>query len=144
VAVGRGQLASQEVAAVTTITPVRHAGTPAPPAAIRLARWSWAMLPVFLVLWLVVGMVTYFSLGLLGLREGDLVLMAHSVTAWVFDLICWAVLAAAPLAGVVLAVRARIAGGRPAVWLVPLLANVAVVLLVGYQVVDEIRMSYRG
>lgn len=110
----------------------------------RLIRWSWAMVPLFVLVWFVLGIVSFLSLGLFGLAEGDLVLMAHSVAAWVFFVACWLVIGAIPVAGLVLAARARVEGARLVAWSLAMAANVVVLLLVAYQVFDEIRMSYRG
>lgn len=128
---------------MSTVAPVPGTTRPAVPVATRLARWSWAMVPVFVVVWFVLGIVTFLSLDLFGLVEGDLVLMAHSVAAWVFFVVCWLVIAAVPVTGLTLAAWARRAGARVVAWSLPMTANAAVLLLVAYQVFDEIRMSYR-
>lgn len=106
-----------------------------------LTRWSWAMVAAFVVIWFGVGSVTFAALGLFGLAEGDLVLMAHSVPAWIWFLGSWALVAAAPAAGILLATRALRRGGRRGAWAC-LVANGLVAVLVAYQVFDEIRMSY--
>lgn len=107
----------------------------------RLTRWSLLMVPLGLVVWVAVGIIAYASLGLFGLSEGDLILMAQSVAAWIFDLVLWAILAAAPVAGVVLAAKALRRGGHVGAW-AGLVLNGLVALVVAYQVFDEIRMSY--
>ena len=117
-------------------------GRPSPDAA-RMTRWSWAMVPLFVLVWFVLGIVAFLSLGLFGLAEGDLVLMAHSAAAWVFFVACWLVIGAVPVAGLVLAARARVLGARLVTWALPMTVNAVVLLLVAYQVFDEIRMSYR-
>jgi hypothetical protein len=102
---------------------------------------SWAMVGAFVVLWFALGLVTFASLGWFGLAEGDLVLMAHSVGAWVWFVVCWAMVAAAPVAGMVLARQALRRGAR---WgaRASLATHGLIALLVAYQVFDEIRMSY--
>jgi uncharacterized integral membrane protein len=59
----------------------------------------------------------------------------------VFFVACWAVIAAAPAAGVVLATRALRRQRRNSAW-GALVVNALIALLVAYQVFDEIRMSY--
>ena len=127
---------------MSAVAPVPGTARASTQHALHLMRWSWAMVPVFVVVWFVVGLVSYASLGLFGLHEGDLVLMAHSVAAWAFDVASWLALAAAPVLGIALAVRAERAGAHAPAWAIALGVNAVVLLVVAYQVVDEIRMSY--
>lgn len=106
-----------------------------------LTRWSWAMVGVSVVVWSILGAATLASLGLFGLVEGDLVLMAHSAGAWVWFVTSWAIVVAAPVAGMVIATRARRRGAHWGAW-ASFVTNGLIVLLVAYQVFDEIRMSY--
>ena len=124
---------------MSTITPASAPSTKAVSA--RLTFWSWAMPIVFVVVWFILGLIAFASLGLFGLHEGDLVLMAHSWAAWVFFVVCWVVIAAAPVAGVVLATKALRRQRRGSAW-AALVVNALIALLVAYQVFDEIRMSY--
>ena len=107
----------------------------------ELTHWSWWMVPVFVVVWVAAGLLTYAALGWFGLEEGDLVLMAHSAGAWVLDVVVWAVSAAAPVTGAVLAARALRLGAAGSAR-VALVLNALLVLVVAYGVVDEARMSY--
>lgn len=119
-----------------TTPPARRGRTPS-----TLTRWSWAMVAAFLVLWFASGLVTFASLGWFGLGEGALVLMAHSWASWVWFVVTWAIVAVAPVTGIVLAAAAMRQGAR---WSArgSLVTNALVALLVAYQVFDEIRMSY--
>ena len=107
----------------------------------QLTRWSWRMVPVFIVVYVTTAVLAYVALGWFGLPEGALVLMAHSGWAWAFDVVIWVLAAAAPVVGAVLASRAL---RRGAGWAArsALLVNALLVLLVAYGVADEIRMSY--
>ena len=67
--------------------------------------------------------------------------MAHSVAAWVFDVVAWAVTATAPILGVTFGVKAIRRRGGGAAW-AGLVANGLFVVVVAYQVFDEVRMSY--
>ncbi|GAA2157799.1 hypothetical protein [Pedococcus bigeumensis] len=126
---------------MSTIAPLTTGSAHRDEERSALVRWSWAMVGAFVVLWFVVGLVTFASLGWFGLVEGDLVLMAHSWAAWLWFVASWAVVAAAPAAGIVLATMAMRRGAR---WRAraSLVTNGLVALLVAYQVFDEIRMSY--
>jgi hypothetical protein len=126
---------------MTTATPspeiVAHPDT----ESARLTRWSWAMLPAFAVIWLATGLFSLWALGWFGLVEGDLILMAHSVGAWVLDVVLWVISLSAPVAGVVFAVSALRRGGKWGAW-VGLAVNTLLILVVVYGVVNEIHMSY--
>lgn len=137
---GAGRI-REEAIVMSTLAPTPARAAPGSGHAASLTRWSWVMLPVFVAVWFVLGLVAFASLGLFGLHEGDLILMAHSVAAWLFFVVSWLLIAAAPVAGVGLAVMALRRGGRVQSWLA-LSANALVLLLVVYQVFDEIRMSY--
>jgi hypothetical protein len=67
--------------------------------------------------------------------------MAHSWASWVWFVVTWAIVAVAPVTGIVLAAAAMRQGAR---WSArgSLVTNALVALLVAYQVFDEIRMSY--
>lgn len=128
---------------MSTLTPPRRAQAPDDVArGRRLARRSVLMLAVFVVVYLVTSFVgLYVVLPALGLHEGDLFLFAHSVAGWVAAVVGWLLLAAAPVAGLALGVRARRLGAR-ATAVVGIALNALVLLLVAYMVFDEIRMAY--
>ena len=92
---------------------------PAPPrwSSSRLTTWSWAMVPGFLVLWGLSGTV-YFHLleGPLGIREGEVILMARSASGWAAEVGSVLVLLAVPFLGVLLGIRAIHRGGRWGSW----------------------------
>lgn len=126
---------------MSTTSPLTRGSAPRDAELSRLTRWSWAMVGAFVVLWFALGLVTFASLGWFGLGEGDLVLMAHSTTSWLWFVASWAIVTAAPVAGIVLATKAiRRGAGWPA--RASLVTNGLIALLVAYQVFDEIRMSY--
>lgn len=108
----------------------------------QLARWSLWMPAAFVVIYFVTAFVgLYIVFPALGLQEGDLFLFAHSVGGWVAAVVGWLLLAAAPVTGLVLGIRARREGaGRTSV--VGIVLNAAVALFVAYLVFDEIRMAY--
>jgi hypothetical protein len=100
------------------------------------------MVPVFAAVFLVTGVVgEYVVLDLLGLPEGSLFLMAGGLAGWAAEVGFDLVLLAVPVVGVVLARRALRAGAGRAAW-AGLAVNALLALLVLYQFVDAIRMSY--
>lgn len=108
----------------------------------RLARLSLWMLPLFALVGLVTSFVgVYVIFPLVGLEEGDVFLMAHSVAGWVWAVAFWVLLLAAPVTGVVLAAKALRRGGARAAR-TALVLNGALVLIAAYMAVDEVRMAY--
>lgn len=108
----------------------------------RLTRWSLLMVPAFIVIYFVTSLIgLYLIFPILDLHEGDLLLFARDVAGWMAAIVTWLLLAAAPITGVVLAVKAVRRGGRLSAWF-GLVLNAALTLLVSYMVFDEIRMTY--
>ena len=108
----------------------------------RLTSWSWWMLAVFVVAYLLSSYVgAYLVFPLLGLKEGDIFLFARNAGGWAAASISWLLLIAGPVAGVVLAVRARRLHAGAVVW-PPLLLNTVALLFTAYLAFDEIRMTY--
>jgi hypothetical protein len=108
----------------------------------RLTRWSLWMVPGFAAVFMFTSSIwSTLVFPLLGLKEGDIVLFARSLGGWAAAVIGWALLAAAPAAGLVFAVRALRRGGRIGAR-VGLVLNSLVALVVAYMVFDEIRMTY--
>lgn len=63
---------------MTAVAPSPRTTAHADKQAHRLTRWSLAMIPVFVVVFIVTDVVgTFVVLPLLGLSEGDLFLFAH-------------------------------------------------------------------
>ena len=126
---------------MSTLTPPRtslHRTNDAP----RLTRLSLWMLPVFALVGLVTSFVgVYVVFPLVGLEEGDVLLMAHSVAGWVWAVAFWVLLLAAPVTGVVLAARALARGGARAAR-TALVLNGVLVLIAVYMVFDEVRLAY--
>jgi len=94
---------------------------PPPPAVHRLVRWSWAMLPLLLV-----SFVLAYGAGALFMHALDVpetgLLSTAGVAGWLAALVVVAVGVAPLMAGVLLARRAlRLGAGRAA--LVPLFVN---------------------
>ena len=97
--------------------------TPAPPVQVpptdatgRLERWAWLMLPALLVALLVANLLGALFMHLLGLHQGDLLLMAGGAGAWAAELLVTLVVATPPVAGVTLATLALRRGARRRVW----------------------------
>jgi hypothetical protein len=100
------------------------------------------MLALFAFAYMLTSFVgVYVVFPLLGLHEGDVYLFAHSVAGWVAAVGSWLVLAAAPVAGVMFAVRAlRLEVSNRA--RLGLVLNALALLFTAYSVFDEIRMAY--
>lgn len=112
----------------------------APPG--RLTRMSFWMVAAFVGVYFLTSFIElYLVFPMLGLREGDIVLFAHSVGGWVAALVGWLLLVAAPVTGVALALRAQRLGARASAW-AALTLNSLAMLLVAYMIFDEIRMAY--
>jgi hypothetical protein len=127
---------------MATLTPPPRTSSRQLQQPTRLTRWSLWMLPGFLAVFMLTSFAwLYLVFPMLGLKEGDIVLFAHSVGGWVAAVIGWALLVAAPVGGVVFAVKALRRGGRVGAW-VGLVLNSLVTLMVAYMVFDEIRMAY--
>ncbi len=127
---------------MTTVSPPSRTSRHLSQTPTRLTRWSLWMLPISLVVFALTSFVSlYLVFPILGLQEGDITLFAHSVGGWVAAVIGWALMAAAPVAGVAFAVRALRRGGRAGAW-VGLVLNSLVTLMVAYMAFDEIRMAY--
>lgn len=107
----------------------------------RLTRWSFSMLLVFVLAYLVAGVVGYWLLAALDLNDGDLLLTDRSVVGWTAEIGLTLLLAAAPAAGVVLAARAIRAGART--WaFVAAAVNGVLVLMALVTFVGNIWMTY--
>lgn len=125
-----------------TTPPPRTSSDPREHDARMAARRSLLMLPVFLVVFLVTGIVgEYVVLGLLGLGEGSLFLMEGGVAGWAAEIAFDVLLLAAPVAGVWFAVRGLHDQGRWLAW-TGLVLNVLLILVVTYMFVDSVRMSF--
>lgn len=97
---------------------------------------------VFVAIWAVVDIVTvYVIFPVIGLEQGAILLFAHSTAGWSAAIITWALLALAPVTGLVLAARALRRGGRTGAWLA-LALNSLTALLTAYFVFDQLRMTY--
>lgn len=108
----------------------------------RLVRMSLWMVVGFVAVYFLTSFIgLYLVFPMLGLKEGDIVLFARSVGGWAAALIGWLLLAAAPVTGVTLAVRAQRRGARASAW-IALTLNSLIALLVAYMIFDEIRMTY--
>jgi hypothetical protein len=100
------------------------------------------MLPATFVLWIVTGIIeVQLVFPKLGLSEGSLLLMAHSAAGWAYQMLFFAIVIAAPIAGVWLAAKAIKLGSR---WAArsAIIANALVIALLAYNLFDIIRMSY--
>ena len=127
---------------MTTLTPSPKSTAHQPEDASRLTRWSLWMLPTFVAAYLATSFIgLYLIFPLLGLSEGDILLFARNVAGWAVAIAFWLLLGAAPVAGVVFAVKALRRGGRVGAW-VGLVVNAALILVVAYTLFDEIRMTY--
>lgn len=100
------------------------------------------MIPVFVVVFIVTDVVgTFVVLPLLGLSEGDLFLFAHNAVGWVAEILLFLIGVLAPVAGVVLGVKALRRGGRAGA-VAGLVVNAGLALVVCYMLFDAIRMAY--
>ncbi len=125
---------------------IRDPSSRVPPATLatpgRLVRMSLWMVAVFVAVYFLTSFIgLYLVFPMLGLKEGDIALFARSVGGWATALIGWLLLAAAPVTGVALAVRAQRRGARASAW-IALTLNSLIALLVAYMIFDEIRMTY--
>jgi alpha-beta hydrolase superfamily lysophospholipase len=92
---------------MTTLSPSSRTSPKQPEKSSRLTKWSLWMVAVFVGVALLTSLIElYLVFPMLGLHEGDLLLFAHSIGGWVAAVVGWLLLAAAPVTGVVLAVRA--------------------------------------
>lgn len=115
--------------------------TPRLDRADRLTRWSWAMVPTFVVVYFVSSAAYLPVLLARGQREGDLLAMTEDVAGVALEVLFAIVFAAAPVTGVVLAARAL--RRHVTHWAqAALVANGLLVLVATYQFVDAIRMSF--
>lgn len=110
-------------------------------------RWSFLMLPAFLILFIIASLLEAATMQAVGLTEGDLLLMDKSAVAWIVAILLFALTAAAPLVGIWLGLRAtrdgeRRPGGTAWRGWVALALNAAVLALLVYGFVDQVRMSY--
>jgi hypothetical protein len=110
-----------------------------PPA--RATRRSLLMVPTGLFVWLATGLVGLWWMDLLGLNEGDVLLMDRSVAGWVAEVVLVVAALAAPALGVRFAALALRHGAAWVAWL-GLVLNGALLVLVLYGFVDDIRMTY--
>ncbi len=126
-----------------TETPVeRPRRLPPGSGAAGPTRRSWAMVPIGLVIWLLVDTLLFSLLkGPLGIREGEVLLMARSVAGWFAEVGSLLVVLAAPVAGVVFGATALRRGGHGAA-VAGLVVNAAGCLLALYMFIDDIHMTY--
>ena len=126
---------------MSTLTPPRAAGRPVRNHR-QLTRRSLLMLPAFLlVFWLTDVVGTFLMLPLLGLKEGDLPLMARDLAGWTVETLLFLVAVAVPALGIGLARAALRRGGRAGAW-AALVLNAATALLMVYVFADAVRMTY--
>lgn len=104
------------------------------------ALWSLLMVPAFVVVFVVASSIEAAAARGFGLNKGDLLLMAHSASAWVVYLLLVAALAAPLVLGLWLAWRA-VRGGGWAGW-AALVLNAALLCVVLYGTFDQVRMTY--
>lgn len=108
----------------------------------RLTRLSWAMVPASLIVWGLVSSALFYALkGPLGLREGEVLLMARNAGGWFAETGSFLISVAAPLAGVVFGVAGFRRGGR-GLSLAAVAVNTCLCLLVLYSFIDAIHMTY--
>lgn len=108
----------------------------------RLSSLSFWMLGVFVFAYILTSFAgVYLVFPLLGLKEGDVFLFAHSAGGWVAATISWLLLLAGPLAGTVFASRALRLGAKARGWSA-LTLNALAMLSTVYLMFDEIRMAY--
>lgn len=123
-------------------TPTPHSHRAAPRRHTHLTTWSLLMLPVFVAVYVVTSFVgEYVVLDWLGLPEGSLFLMEEGLAGWVTEIAFALLLVAPPVVGIWFAVRALRDGRRWPAW-TGLVLNALLVLLVAYQFVDAVRMSF--
>jgi hypothetical protein len=98
------------------------------------------MVPAFVAVFVAVSSLEVAAARGFGLSEGDLLLMAHSATAWVVFLLLLAAMAAPLVVGLWLAWRAVRGGG----WMgwAALVLNAALLCVVLYGALDQVRMTY--
>jgi hypothetical protein len=99
------------------------------------------MLPLYVLVWTVLGWASFAMLGPLGLGEGHLLLMAHSVWAWVLTVTLYLAMGAVPVVGIVLAAKARRSVASKAA-ITALVLNALVLALTVVQLLSEIQLSY--
>lgn len=127
---------------MTTLSPSPRTLPKQPEKSSRLAKRSLWMVAIFAGVYFLTSLIgLYLVFPMLGLHEGDIFLFAHSIGGWVAAVVGWLLLAAGPVTGVVLAVRALRLGARASAWAAFAL-NALVTLFVAYTVFDEIRMAY--
>ena len=108
----------------------------------RLSSLSFWMLGVFVFAYILTSFAgVYLVFPLLGLKEGDVFLFAHSPGGWVAATVSWLLLLAGPLAGTVFASRALRRGAKARAWSA-LALNAVALLFTVYVMFDEIRMAY--
>lgn len=107
---------------MTATAPVPDVGVD--PRVPRWTRWSLWMLLVSLGALLVAGVLGYWLLSVLGLEEGDLLLMAGGVAGWAAQLLVFGIMALPTVTGTTFAVRALRHGAGSLAWL-GLAGNVA-------------------
>lgn len=106
-----------------------------------LTRWSLLMVPIFVVVWTVLDVLSLWVLELLDLHEGDLFLMQRGFAGWATQVLFFLVAAIAPVVGVWLAVAALRGRGKWHAWVGLVLNALAIVLLV-YVFIDAIHLTY--
>ncbi|HET8593783.1 MAG TPA: hypothetical protein VFM07_00945 [Intrasporangium sp.] len=127
---------------MTTISPVSRASLDRGAEARRLSSLSFWMLGLFAFAYLLTSFAgVYLVFPLLGLKEGDVFLFAHSAGGWAAATISWLLLLSGSVAGVVFAERARRLQVEARVW-VGLLLNALALLFTLYLMFDELRMAY--
>ena len=127
---------------MTTLSPSSRTSPKHPEKSRLLTRWSLWMVAVFIGVYFLTSLLwLYLVFPMLGLQEGDILLFAHSVGGWVAAVVAWLLLAAGPVTGVVLAVRALRLRARASAW-VAFALNALITFFLAYSVFDEIRMAY--
>lgn len=99
------------------------------------------MLAVFAPAYVVVGFAYAWVLQARGQHEGDLLAMTEDLAGVALEIVFVSVLAAAPVAGIVFAIRSLRCRTTRSAW-AALAAHGALLLLVLYQFADAIRMSF--
>lgn len=126
---------------MTSLTQAPENKTVDPQRARALVVWSFAMIPVYVMVWWVLGWVSFALLGPLGLVEGELLLMAHNVWGWLLTIGFYAVMAAVPITGIVLGAKAVHSALRTSA-VVAVVLNALVLLVALVQLASEIQLSY--